>query len=309
MINFYLGNHGAGVHIEDICEYIFRGLQSVGTGILYSTELFRNGGINLVMEGELHPSSDGMIYVKKRYPGTRIFLIVTEALAADGVFNSASAQPQRPDPTQPYESRARWVQRSMQFHKLLPYVDGLISAVEHIIPAYSKLGPGVHYLPLAPIPGHRPIEFLEHGKRDIDFLFTGTETPYRRKLLDALERHGHVTLCLDVATPAYLRRHFFERSKISLGMKLSESAQFMSKQRAHYHLNNRIPHIFEHTPDDSDLHEFVNFAEPGADFVETCRRCLADFESASLGKFDVYRASEKFNYTRIFQDLSNFLHQ
>jgi hypothetical protein len=307
MITFFVGNHGPAVHVQDTFEYVLQGLRNVGADIHYSLDYLTSDGINLLMENDVSSFSDEIILLKKRNPKTKIYLMVTEILGSDGIFNSANTLPEEWDQAQIYQNRSKWEYRSKQFHKLVPYVDGFVVGAEPLIPGYSNLGPKLKYLPLAPVPGHHPIDFLDYSKRDIDFIFTGTETPYRRKLLGALTAHGCRIASLNSHTPDYLRRHFFGRAKISLGIKLSERTQFMSKQRAHYHLINRIPHIFERTPDKNDLQEFVNFADPDADFVDTCRHFLNNFSQGRLGNFDEFAQSDKLNYLDIFENLKNFL--
>jgi hypothetical protein len=83
----------------------------------------------------------------------------------------------------------------------------------------------------------------------------------------------------------------------------------MSKQRAHYHLINRIPHVFERTPDEGDLHEFMNFSESGTDFVEACRYFLNNLGKVALGKFDEFLVTKKFTYFHVFQNLKEFLRE
>jgi len=128
-------------------------------------------------------------------------------------------------------------------------------------------------------------------------------------LLNAIKSYGYATVSLDGQTPSYLRRHYLGRAKISLGMKLSKNTMFMSKQRAHYHLINRIPHVFERTPDEGDLHEFMNFSESGTDFVEACRYFLNNLGKVALGKFDEFLVTKKFTYFHVFQNLKEFLRE
>ena len=231
-------------------------------------------------------------------------MIVTEIMTPTG-FNSANTAQTLSG--EQYSDSAYWGKRTRGFETLVPQLDGLIFLAESLFEGYARLNLNSHYLPLVALPGYMRIKREPTSKRDIDVFFSGTITAYRAQVIDMLKSEGLQVFQQSPQYPEYLRRHFLSRSKLAVGLRLAENTQFTSKQRAHYYLINRIPHVFETTPDETDLHKFIQFAKPGDEFVEMCFDILNDESVFPYEVFDDFRQSPNLNSVAVFCDFLAFL--
>lgn len=303
-INFIIGNHKPCVVTGDAFEYIVQGVRQAGGAIQYSLGDYRGDCVNVIMEGCKIGTAKSFSEMRRKYPASRLYMIVTEILTDHG-FNSANTVHTLDG--EHYSDFAYWDERSRGFHTLAPQLDGLIFLAESLFEGYARLKLPTHYLPLVALPGYLALEREPEPKRDIDIYFSGTVTDYRAKVLHTLEEEGFQVFQQSPQYPEYLRRHFLARSKLAVGLRLAENTQFTSKQRAHYYLINRIPHVFETTPDETDLHKFIKFAKPGDEFVEKCFDILNDESVFPHQVFDEFRKSPKFNSTNVFHEFLEFL--
>lgn len=303
-INFIIGNHTPCVVTEDAFEYVMHGVRGIGASINYSIDDYRSDGINILMEGFPVKTADSFASLRKKYPQSRLYLIATEILTPNG-FNSANTL-HRADGDH-YSDSVYWGGRTQGFRALAPQLDGLIFLAESLLEGYQSLNLRSHYLPLLALPGYQEIQRLPEAQRDIDVFFSGTVTDYRAGVIELLKQEGFQVFQQSTQFPEYVRRHFLARSKLAIGLKLAKSTQFTSKQRAHYYLINRIPHVFETTPDHTDLHQFIQFAEPGDAFLERCFELLNGVQTFPDHVFDDYRRCAQFNPDTVFRDFVRFL--
>lgn len=303
-INFLIDNHTPCVATEDIFEYISQGFRNIGVRVNYSTHEYRGDAVNLIMEGCNADSGASIAALRERFPDSRLYLIATEILTQDG-FNSANTIHQYGG--EHYSNAQYWSERTKGFWAIAPRVDGLLFFAESLIDGYRRLNHRYHYAPLVPLPGYPVIEREPEAERDIDIFFSGTLTDYRQEVLGLLAQKGFKVIAQTAGFAEYVRRHFLRRSKLTIGLRLGPDTLFMSKQRAHYCLMNRIPHLFEQTPDQTDLHQYIQFARPGAEFVERCSELLSKPDSFPAHVFDDFRKNPAFGHTATFDSLWQFL--
>lgn len=306
VINFIIGNHVPCVVTEDIFEYIVQGVRGAGGLIHYSMGDYLVDAVNIVMEGALITSAQSFASMRQSHPASRLYLIPTEILTDSG-FNSANTT--HTAAGEHYSNSGYWGQRTVGFFALLPAIDGLIFLAESLIDGYRSLKMRSHYLPLVALPGYRTVQREAEAARDIDIFFSGTLTDYRLEVLQALEQEGFKVASHSTLYPNYVRRRFLARSRLAVGLRLGKDTQFTSKQRAHYYLANQIPHLFETTPDHTDLHEFIQFAEPGDAFLEGCYELLNGVQEFPEHVFDDFRDSEKLKPVPVFREFLDFLQQ
>ncbi len=305
-INFIIGNHAPCVVTEDAFEYILQGAKGIGAPIRYSIDEYLGDAINIIMEGALVTTAKSFASLRQAYPASRLYMIPTEILT-EGRFNSANTA-QKADGDH-YSNSTYWTQRSAGFFAVLPQIDGLIFTAESLVDGYRDLQVRSHYLPLVALPGYPVVQREPEALRDIDVYFSGTLTAYRVGVLDALAQEGFNVASHSTQHPNYVRRRLLARAKLAVGLRLGDNTQFTSKQRAHYYLVNRIPHLFETTPDHTDLHRFVQFAEPGDAFLERCFELLNGMDAFPEQVFDDFRRDEKFNPASVFRDFVRFLNE
>ncbi len=323
-INIIYGNHGHAIHTEDTMEYVRAGLESTGLRVRYSCGEYLLDGVNIVMECHHRGMNmyEELSKARRRYPQSRLYVIATEMLTQDG-FNSANMEMRESHQvTTPYHDGAYWKERTRAFMNLVPMVDGLILiGVEHVngclpegyekvVGAYFQLGKPVHLIPLCAPPISSVSEgTCEHGEQDIDILFTGSVTPYRKSILDRLRTKGLRVVALEALTPAYLRRNYLDRSKLSVGLKLSEETNILSLQRAYFHLVNKVPHIFERTSIPSPFDPFLNCAESGEAFVDACLAVVSGAKPFPVSCFSKFQQATSSKYQATFKCLRATLEQ
>ena len=305
-INFIIGNHKPCVVTEDVFEYVVQGFKKVGQAINYSVNNYHGDAINILMEGCKIGTAKTFAQMRLRYPNSRLYMIATEILTDKG-FNSANTVHSRDG--EHYSDSGYWGDRTQGFLAMVPQLDGLIFLAESLFDGYKRLNLRSHYLPLVALPGYPVIQREPEPQRDFDVFFSGTVTDYRTKVIERLEQEGFQVFLQSTQYPEYMRRHFLARSKLAIGLRLSDTTQFTSKQRAHYYLVNRIPHVFETTPDHTDLHEFIQFAEPGDAFLERCFELLNGVHAFPEHVFDDFCQCEKFNHVTVFRDFLQYLRQ
>ena len=262
MIYLYIGNHGYNIHTQDIFEYIQSGLEDVGAKPNYHFNKFTSDGINIVLEMFDDNLTKSVLAFQESSINSKLFIIVSESLL-DGTFNSANNQQKSSDAAaNHYEDANYWKNRHDNFIRLLPVTSGVITIAEHQHREYlqADLGVPLFYLPMVALPSYQPIRHLPFEQKDIDIFFSGTITEYRKRILGEFTDPGLHLVTTSPRNPDYLRRHFLERSKLALGLKLDESTRLLSKARAHYYLTRECPHLFEAVQEPTELDDFLEFS-------------------------------------------------
>lgn len=306
MIYFFIGNHGFNIHTQDIIEYFQSGLEAIGEKSNYHFNKFTNNGINLIMEMFDEGLTNSIISFQNESPKSKLYIIATESLL-NNTFNSANNE-QKPGEmaANHYEDADIWKGRYDNFMRLLPVSSGVITIARHQYKEYldAKLGVPIHYLPMVALPGYQPIRHIPFEEKDIDIYFSGTLTEYRKRILGQFLDQGLHVVTTNPRNPDYLRRHFLERSKLALGLKLDESTRLLSKARAHYYLTRECPHLFEAVAEPTELDAFLEFAGHPDIVKATLHRLQQrpEFNAQSLRDFAAAHP-----YDAVFSSLLAFL--
>jgi hypothetical protein len=295
MINFIIGNHETSLVGEATLEYLVEGLGGVGAPISYAIDEYRGEGVNLVLEGATIPAARALSGFRKKYPQSRMFLVVIDAFVPDGMRGPQG------------DGAAAAKERSAAFRDLAAAADGLVFLAESPGADYRKLHPRTHYLPLVALPGYPALTREPEALRDIDVYFSGTLTDYRRGVFERLRQAGLEVTAQPAQFPDYVRRHFLSRARLAVGLRPGPDGASLSKHRAHYYLLNRVPHLFEATPDRTDLHPHVQFAAPGEAFVEQCVDLVRGRRAFPERVFDDFRRDPHLDPAAAFGALRHFL--
>jgi hypothetical protein len=262
--NLILANHSLGIHVSDIFEYFYHGIRSAGGQARYSHFRWELDKINIILENfEDDQFTNAVLQVKKRSQGSKLYLIATE-LIINGRMNSSEYHGASNNDGH-YENHAYWERRTSNFKKLLNEFDGIICVSEALYEGYKDLHDSIFYMPLAYCKPPRPFTMIDENEKDIDILFSGTLTPYRKTLLQSWLQAGFRVENLGAHTPEYIRADYCARTKLYVGLKLSEYTRLLSKCRSQYVLNNNMPHLFEPVPCPTDMDEYLNFIPLGKD--------------------------------------------
>lgn len=319
-VNIITGNLGQAIHAEDLLEYVREGLTSAGLKVGYSQAEYLTHGINILIEHRFGAVYEQLYILRRSLPHSKLFLIVTELLTPSGFNSSNSKQAGRINPEDHYDDGEYWTNRTMDFMRFVPVVDGLIlvglhkvrgmlpAGYEEGVASYFQLGKPVHLVPLCHPPApSRATASVRQRDKDIDILFTGTLTPYRIKVLDELRSRNFKVVALEAHIPAYLRHDYINRCKLSLGLKLSEDTKILSTTRAYYHLVHRIPHVFERTSIRSPLDPFINVIDSGEPFITACTDLLSGRKEFPAQRFAEFQYSREFDYLDTFAELRSAL--
>lgn len=319
-VNIITGNLGQAVHTEDLLEYVREGLASTGLNVGYSKTAYVTDGINILLEHPFGSIYDQLFVMRKISPHSKLYIVVTELLTPAGFNSSNSKTNSRENPDDHYDDREYWINRTRDFMRLVPIVDGLIlvglkrvrgmlpAGYDHGVATYFRLGKPVHLVPLCHPPAQLvPAPSAWQGEKDIDILFTGTLTPYRIKVLNELRSRKYNVVALEAHMPAYLRNNYVNRCKLSVGLKLSEDTEILSTMRAYYHLVHRIPHVFERTSIRSPLDPFINVIDSGEPFIAACEELLSGMKEFPARLFAEFQHSQEFNYQKTFAELRSAL--
>lgn len=166
---------------------------------------------------------------------------------------------------------------------LLPLLRGA-SAVwdtsEESLVALRELGIGAEMLRF----GHcKRLEEIRHReKRDLDFLFYGSVTERRRRILDELARLGYrVKVVFDDA--ALFRNDLISRSEVVLSMRQSDAMAHLPQARILYLVNNGALVVGETGLGQAPLEDLFVHCAP-EEFIERCRQIRADPNRYALAK-------------------------
>ena len=129
---------------------------------------------------------------------------------------------------------------------------------------------------------HRSMETLEHKPlKDIDYLFFGSVSDHRRRLLSALEAHGRrVVVCFDA--PALYRDDLIARARVHLAPRRMAAMSHLAYGRVLSLAANACVTVVETCVDQGWLEDcFVHADTDG--WVELCEATLARDDLEELG--------------------------
>lgn len=302
-VNVIYGNHKNFSGIQDHIEYFSQGIFSVDAPLEINEANWFAGATNVIVEGNENNYYPQLINLKKNTKDSKLIVIVTEIIK-NGRFNSANSS--HVYATNLYDNQYYWTKRYEDFLSLLPYVDGFVCVSETLISEYEKLNKPLFYLPMACPQGFQKLTRVNRDQQYIDFLFSGTQTPYREKIISNLESKGFRVKVISPATTDYYREYYHSRAKLTIAPRLDANTKIISKMRAYYLLSRRIPHLFERTEEITDLHPYIEFCSSNDKFVEECIEKIAT-ESNIEERFLRFVKEPQLNYHKIFRKLIQFI--
>lgn len=132
-------------------------------------------------------------------------------------------------------------------------------------------------------------EIVHKRNKDIDFLFYGSMTPHRQRMLDQLRARGHV-LVTEFDISAFYRNDLIARSKVALSPRQGDQMNHLPYGRICYLLNNRMPVLVERCLEQEWLQDCFFWSESD-EWVDLCVETLlrSDRATATEEKFDRFR--------------------
>lgn len=199
-----------------------------------------------------------------------------------------------PDRHSIYANKEYWLERYRNFNRLVPAFESIWCVTPHQIGEYENAyGSKVKLMPIAAWAAQNLNSLQGQFKKDIDFLFTGSATPYRSTIFDALRKRGYNVFVGPATLPTYLREHFIARSKVCLQVRQDGEWKYPSIMRYHYLLRSGCTVVAEQTEETCDQEQFIKAVAP-EDFIETCVKMI---ESGDYVRFGAQAAQEYYNQT------------
>lgn len=145
--------------------------------------------------------------------------------------------------------------------------------------------------------------------KDIDFLFTGSITPYRSYVLETLKARGYNVVVGPASWPGYMRDHFISRSKVCLQIRQDPQWKYPSVMRYHYLLTAGSVVVAEEATERCVQENFLYLAPP-KDFIETCELAIVKGDFVAHGRRVCERyfegtEGERQKFVSLLPDFSN----
>jgi hypothetical protein len=301
-IKLVYGNHIRNGRIPECTFLLKHALEEMGWQADFEERIVP-GTTNVMVEGFSDECVERIRAAAKA--NTRLYIICTEYLTGE-TFNSFDVVTAGADKTH-YGDNDYWKIRYQRLLSLTPYITGLfhlaMDQVEVYQNAFSDIP--VRYLPHGYIPSMESVN-PRIAYRDIDVVFTGTLTPYRQKILDALRDHSLRVKHLSTDTPAYLRDDFVARSKVAVQLRQNDSWRFTSNSRQHYHLTNRSCLVGESSEVKTDLCRFLP-EYPADKLVDRIVEVIENQSYDALALTAYQRFSTEMRMTRFMPEILAFL--
>jgi len=281
-IYIYTGNHGHGAGITDLVMMLRNGARDCGYDAVASHEPVP-GEWNILIEnfGEEYQEK----FIRSKWtPGTRYIFLCTEALTG-AFFNDGMVGGHWH-----YSNTNYWRKRFDSFRRLLDLTDELWVLAESQLNAYCTAFPDkkISLLPHGWVSGMATVQHRPESEKDVDFFFSGTLTPYRIKILQALDEQHRVAFSPQAGAD-YLRTDLLARTKVCIAIPLSPGNRVPSVSRMHYHLQNSNFLLQLKYAEDCELDSYVLHASAN-DFVDWARAALdinnrREIAEAALSRF------------------------
>lgn len=235
--------------LYDICRYLCFSIESLGFECCILRNKLSSDRINIIAGA--HNGTDPAIVEQIRK--TNYILGQSEIITGDSVNNWANQK-----------------SFSEVYLPLMRHAQAVWTGIESNIEALSNLGIEADQILI----GYHPfMEEIHHKqKKDIDFLFCGSITSHRRKLLDQLVARGaKVVTMFDDA--AMYRNDLIARSRINLAPNQGSDMDHFSGSRIGYLLNNRAVVVVERCRDQAMYEHCFPWADT-KQWVDLCMETL-----------------------------------
>jgi len=253
----YENHQHYGLHVADILLMMKYSLASLG----HTADIehrFMPGYMNIMLECF---DDDFVKHIENTWsPGTGLIVVSTEFITG-GTFNNIYNEPEGIREKADHNQRKDyWQQRYNNFSRILPYVSAVWHPAKQQVPLYRETFPAVNieYMPHAYSNAFATVKQYDDSKKDIDVLFTGTLTRYRKEMIAPLHDAGLNVVVSSLFTAPFHREDLISRAKVTLNIKQHSDWEHESVGRLHYHLSNDSILITDDCRFPTDLHEYVS---------------------------------------------------
>jgi len=288
------GNHwNFGLQVGDTFRYLKLALESAGHRADIEKQLCP-GYVNIVQECFDDDYTESLLQAVGE--GLELILIASEFLtkATFNRFNDENS-----NESSYYANREYWDKRFANFERIAASAMAIWHLCEQEVDNYQRYFSKVKvaYLPHAFVDNYRSVSHLPDEEKDIDFLFTGTLTDYRKVLLASLQNKGYKVESMHALTAPFHRDDLISRSKIALNLKQYAQWLYPSPSRFFYHIANESCVVSEAGEFECDIQRYVDTCAE-ANFTSFCEQilhegCFSTKASQRLARFEVERPASK----------------
>jgi hypothetical protein len=239
-----------GHFLDDFCRLMCYSLESLGHSCTMACNQIEPDRVNIIFNGHTIGSIENVDVIAG---ACKYIAIQHEILNPDGVNLSRNKQ---------------------QFDEVyLPFMRRAIAVWEGIprnLAPLKNLGIKTAFFRGGYHPGLE--EIRPKLERDVDFLFYGSITPYRRELLERLSARGHMVVAVFDSRSTY-RNDMIARAKVNVAPIQGPGMEHFAYGRVCYLLNNHSLVVVQRCEDQSWLEScFVPATE--LDWVDVCEQTL-----------------------------------
>jgi len=190
----------------------------------------------------------------------------------------------------PYAFKNYWLDRFRSFNQLEPLFESIWCVTPHQLDEYFHWF-GREKVKLMPMASwNRGVQNLAQNfaEKDVDFLFTGSLTPYREAVFGELKKLGYSVMVGPATWPSYMRDHYIARTKVCLQVRQDPNWRYPSVMRYHYLLCSGSVVVGEQTDEKCIQEDFI-YSVPPEKFVDTCVQILKEGDFVSKGAVGCHR--------------------
>jgi tetratricopeptide (TPR) repeat protein len=261
-----------GHFLYDLCKYICFTFESAGYNCCIQKNRTANDRINIIVGGH---RLDKPEHVKEIVNAGKYIVVQSEVLGEDTINN--------------WPLQERYAKIYLPLIKQAAVVWDGIDTNHHQL---RKLDIDAVFMRFGYLP---QLEEIFHKKdKDIDFLYYGSVTPHRKKMLDALAAKGG-RIYVDFDSTAMFRNDLIARTRVNLAPKQSPEADHLAASRVLYLINNRSIVVVEQCRDQN----WVEHCFPSADTENWVDLCLETLNRPDLDMAaeEYYERFKKMNLT------------
>ncbi len=258
--------------LEDVTCWLWRGLEEAGHVAGVSVDEIDLGAINIFFE--YFPNRTLPVFKKLARHRIPFGIVCTEAITGD-TFNNYD----RADDMIIESEGFNWKKRLANFRTVAGVADFVwCLEPDSVIQAktFTK-GKRAVFLQSGYVAGRRETKPRPLEHKNIDILFFGEATPYRKRILDQLRAASLKVEAPAYFVPAFARTSLIERSKICLSLNKRENWPIPSVGRIGYLINNGALVVWEEPPYKTG-HEPYSLAVAIDAIVETCAAVIGDYD-------------------------------
>jgi len=288
------GNHyNYGIQVSETILLVKAALEVAG----HAADIVRHfcpGFINIFQEGLITQDNSNIDFLNSfdaalKHPKTHIIIIATEYLK-NHTFNDFDANNEKD--TSIYSNKAYWRTRLANFLYMEKASIATWHLGEYAVDDYKNYlkHNKIFYLPHYYAPNLTRVNHNQDTDKDIDFLFTGSQTDYRKGIITDLRNRGYNVVLGTTITASFHRENLLQRTKVSLNLKQYPDWPYASPSRFHYHIINKSLLLTENCTYGCDIQPYVITA-PEDNFLEFCVDTLEaqNYNKKAQEYFELFR--------------------